>query len=312
MLKVADQLAQIRSAIRSELDRVAQSKSNEAKLAETRLVDISNQSREVQGRINDANAADIRLRSLEADVAAKRAVLNSFMERYDQNAGIPLTPPDSRVVSWADVPVDASSPRYGLALMVGMFGFAFVAFGVSLVVERLRSGFNGIQELSEELGLVVAGMTSLLPGRTSTRHRRLAAGDAPALRELALTVRALAHTPTAASPTRIVLITSAVSAEGKSTVALSLARSVANGGQSCLLIDADIRNPSLHTTLGVRSRAVSTARRSSSYRRADRPPTPSAHSPANPSLRRSPSSNAVTTSSLSTPRRCCWRPRALS
>jgi Mrp family chromosome partitioning ATPase len=71
------------------------------------------------------------------------------------------------------------------------------------------------------------------------------------MRELALAVRALAHTAGEKRTTRVVLVTSAVAGEGKSSVALSLARSVANGGQRCLLIDADVRNPSLHTDLGV-------------------------------------------------------------
>ena len=164
---------------------------------------------------------------------------------------MPLTTPDSRVVSWANVPVDASSPHYGLSLAGGTFGFTFLAFCLSLGIERLRHGFDGAQELEDELGLVVAGLTPHLPHRTASGRRLVAADDMSPMRELALTVRAFAHTPGRNSTNRVVLVTSSVAGEGKSTAALSLARNVANGGQHCLLIDADFRNPSLHISLGV-------------------------------------------------------------
>jgi len=251
MIKIGDELAKVRGVIGGEVGRIAQSNTSDLRQAEMRLADLSDQIASVQAKISAADTADIKLRSLEADAASKRQVQNTFTQRYDQDAGTPLTPPDSRVVSWASVPVDASTPRYGLALAGGTLGFTFLAFCISLGLEKLRSGFGGMQELEEELGLVVAGLTPQLPRRTKSGRRSIVAGDPPPIRELALTVRALAHGPKDDTANRVVLVTSAMAGEGKSTVALSLARSIANGGQRCLLIDADIRNPSLHASLGV-------------------------------------------------------------
>src|SRR5690606_25062761 len=52
---------------------------------------------------------------------------------------------------------------------------------------------------------------------------------------------------------KVLLVTSPSASEGKSTTALTLARNFAQLGKSVLLIDADLRNPSLHRVLGVRS-----------------------------------------------------------
>ena len=163
-----------------------------------------------------------------------------------------MTPPDSRVVSWASVPVEASSPKYALSLIGGTFGCTIIGFVFLLLIGRLRSGFEGSHELSEELGLVVAGLTAEVPALKRSRRPTGRVLEPPTVRELSLTVRALVYThPKETAAKRVVLVTSALSDEGKSTVALSLARSAAAGGQRCLLIDADIRNPSLHGMLNV-------------------------------------------------------------
>jgi Mrp family chromosome partitioning ATPase len=50
---------------------------------------------------------------------------------------------------------------------------------------------------------------------------------------------------------RTILVTSAYPGEGKSTVVANLGRSLAQSGQSTLLIDADLRRPVLHTFFGI-------------------------------------------------------------
>ncbi|NLB59010.1 MAG: CpsD/CapB family tyrosine-protein kinase, partial [Gammaproteobacteria bacterium] len=54
---------------------------------------------------------------------------------------------------------------------------------------------------------------------------------------------------------RTLLVTSASASEGKSTTALTLARNFAQLGKSVLLVEADLRNPSLHRVMGMRAEA---------------------------------------------------------
>src|SRR5690606_32371784 len=55
---------------------------------------------------------------------------------------------------------------------------------------------------------------------------------------------------------KTLLVTSAGPGEGKSTAALTLARNFAQLGKRVLLIEADLRNPSLHRTLGLEDRSL--------------------------------------------------------
>lgn len=254
MLKINDQLAKLRAAIRTEVDRVGQSQGNDVRLAEFRLASINGQIAEIQAKIAEANSYDIKLRSLEARATAKQSILNSFTQRFDQDAGNPLTPPDSRVVSWATPPTDASSPQYGLVLVAGMLAFLFIGLGISILLERLRSGVDTLGELSDELGIMAAGLTVFQRGWAAGRGRALRAPSRAAATDLALTVRAVAHSPSRAGHSKVVLVTSALPGEGKSSTALSFARSISACGQRCLLVDGDIRKPTLYNLLKVPAR----------------------------------------------------------
>jgi uncharacterized protein involved in exopolysaccharide biosynthesis/Mrp family chromosome partitioning ATPase len=253
VLRVNDELASVTAKIRDEVGRYSQSRTIDLKTAESRLADLSVAIEAVQSKIGAANKAAIKLHSLEQDAAAARSVLDDFTKRYNQDDGAPLMQPDSRVVSRAEVPVDAVSPSYGLTLLAGTLGFAGLGFALSLLVERFRQGFEDVQQLHEELGMFVAGLVLRAPQKQLAGRPRQLAQPAllPPMRELAVTVRALVHSPATPGETRVVLVTSSVPGEGKSNVALSLASGIANGGQRCLLIDGDVLRPSLHTSLGV-------------------------------------------------------------
>ncbi len=251
MLKIADELGRLRNTLRLETDRIAQANDADLRLATAKVNAVSDQIKALRQRIDAENGSDVTLRSLAASAAAKRAVLAAFMARYNQNDGPPLAEPDSRVVSWASVPVEASSPHYALMLAAGPFGFMLLTFSGSLVVERLRRGFRTADEVEDELGLIVAGITPAMPRKGPRAGRKLAATDDLPMRNLALTVRALAQTPPLGGPAKVIMVTSALAEEGKSSVALQLAHNVCASGQRCLLIDGDSRNPTLHRRLGV-------------------------------------------------------------
>jgi succinoglycan biosynthesis transport protein ExoP len=241
---ISDQLTAVDAQLRTAINRFAKSNVGQLHVAEARLADLTMQITALQATITTANRADIKMRSLEQDVSAARSVLDDFTKRYNQDAGAPLALPDSRVVARAEVPVDPVSPHYALMLAGGMLGFAGTAFFASSLALRLRSGFTSSDELGTETGLVVAG---LIPFVGMRARRRLASPT----RELAVTIRALTHTALVGNPASVVLVTSTIPGEGKSTLALALARSIGRSSRRCLLIDADLRNPSLHTTLRV-------------------------------------------------------------
>ncbi len=167
---------------------------------------------------------------------------------------------DARIVSPALTPASASFPNKALVLLAA-FGLA-TGLGVStaFLKEYYIGGVTSALQLSEILQAPAATSLPFTPehneGRFSVAERIV---DAPlsvyaeSVRKLRAVVdqafRAVTP-PGSVSRGRVVLVSSAQPGEGKTTTALALARTYALAGKRTLLIDADLRMPSLHRQLG--------------------------------------------------------------
>lgn len=178
-----------------------------------------------------------------------------------------LQVPDSRIVSEATKPTAPSFPNPRLILILA--GFIGIALGVGLafLVENFVGGFAS--EAQTE-AILKAPVVSSIPRQRPLKRtgsdsftvadalviaplsvysesiRRVRIGIDQALR------RAGATADDTGTPTGIVIaVTSAAPSEGKTTISLSLARAYALAGLSTILIDCDLRKPSVHRQLGM-------------------------------------------------------------
>jgi capsular exopolysaccharide synthesis family protein len=143
---------------------------------------------------------------------------------------------------------DDSMQKYLGVGFAGFVGFGVVLFGVAYIEFQSRR-LNSATEVKEGLGLPVVGELPTLSGRT---WRKIRSGS-PAgvalealLSESVDSIRTrLLHASGIESP-RVIMVTSADPREGKTTVAIQLATSLARSGRRTLLIDGDVRNPAVH------------------------------------------------------------------
>ncbi len=171
---------------------------------------------------------------------------------------------DSRVVSPAIEPTTPGFPNRNLVLLAALAASMGIGVSLAFMNEYYIGGVTSTTQLGEVLGTPAAATIPLSPARGQGQFSIAETIiDAPlsiyseSIRKLRATIDQ-GFTPRqpplqGAGPHRgkIILFTSALPGEGKTTTALALARTYALSGRKTLLIDADLRRPSVHHHLGL-------------------------------------------------------------
>ena len=190
-----------------------------------------------QEQAEDEESAPIR--ALEQRAEAGQDMLRAMTSQAGQLAqDASLTQPDARILSTAAVPNAPNAAHRGLILAAAL-GLGFCA-GVLLagLLDALDTSLRSGSEIRALTGLPCH---ALIPENPSPY---LAALEAP-FSLYAEQLRALrTGLGLTGGPCRIIAVTAARPAEGKTTLAIALARSLASGGLRVLAIDGDIRQPS--------------------------------------------------------------------
>jgi capsular exopolysaccharide synthesis family protein len=134
----------------------------------------------------------------------------------------------------------------------GLFGLVFV--GIGLLEFRNRRVYTS-QDLTRGLGLNLLGTLPPLPGqgRTVIQANPVLPAQQTIMTEAVDSVRTQLLHVARHEERRVVMVTSAVAGEGKTSLASQLAASLARSGHKTLLIDGDLRSPAAHRHFGLPS-----------------------------------------------------------
>lgn len=183
----------------------------------------------------------------------------------DLNAMANVQISDARVVSEALPPTSAASPNKRLVIALAIA----TALGLGIVIAFLNEYYIGGVTSVAQLGNVIqASVPVAVPALSLDRSDRLLADDiinsplsqySESFRKLRLAIDSTLHhgikerglTPETQKKAKVILICSALPGEGKTTTAIALARTYAVAGMHTLLIDCDLRKPSVAKYLGL-------------------------------------------------------------
>ena len=252
VIKARAERADVKRAIAAELRNVAQNIRNQYSLASAQERSIEKILHDATGETNIASKTAIELHELEEEASVNRGLFEDFLKRISvihELSGdqvrmarliVPASPPD--------VP---TFPRkmliLGSALVVGLA----LGLGGAWAREQLNGGFITSREAEEQLGLPL--LVSIGRGREApmamSRHIRL--NPLSRLSESVRTLRISIQMAEIEKSPKVVQVTSALPGEGKTTTSLMLATSFSGSGLKTLLIDADLRNPSVTRYFGM-------------------------------------------------------------
>ncbi|GJE50432.1 Tyrosine-protein kinase wzc [Methylobacterium tardum] len=260
-------LKQAQRAFEDELRRLAEVYRGEFEVAKAREEAIQTNLGHMLKVSADTDLKAVGLRELESSAQSYKGLYDSMLTKFmeaSQQALLPTT--DARIITAAFPPSGKSEPRTMivlavsgvLGLMAGL-GVAFLREATDRVVRRpdqieAATGAECLGLLTE----IPAGKALPLPAVTCTGERqircttlieRYSVIEPTSLFTETLRSIRVAIDVESGDQAQIIGITSTLPGEGKSTIALNLARLIAHGGHRVLLIDGDLRRRAL--TLGV-------------------------------------------------------------
>lgn len=197
----------------------------------------------------------LRLSVESADPAQAAVLANATAQAFiDQNEGTDLTRSGSvSVVEWATVPGGPVKPRVALNVVLGLLAGLVVAGGLILLLEYLDDTVKSEEDVERAAGLATLGVVMRF-GRRWSRQPVSGYGSRSAPAEAYRAIRTSVQFATMDRPGQVLLVTSPNARDGKSTTAANLAVSMASAGRRVVLVDADLRRPSLHRTFNLDNR----------------------------------------------------------
>ena len=185
-------------------------------------------------------------------------MLQEFLTRFEQtNAQLDSSVNDTnaRVISRADVPDQPSFPPTLTIIAVAFIAGGLFSALIVLGLEQMDRGFRSGDQVEKATGLRSLGLVPMVksgsgknPANYLLRHPSSMFGES--IRSLYTSILLSPD----ATPPRKLLVTSSQPKEGKTTIALCLGRMRALSGHSTVIVEADLRRPSVHRALGIERR----------------------------------------------------------
>ena len=210
--------------------------------------------RELYGQRDDI----VRYELLTEEYESNRHMYESILARLREAAvDAGLDSADISVVDLASLPIEPSSMSPatlgGIGLVFGLFG----GLAIAHLLERMDTRMRDSKQIQDLLGVPVIAIVPQTNWKTKGSAPDLDMGpeillDArSAFAESIRVFRTSIQLSSTSRESRVIAITSCQPAEGKSTMSMNLAATLAQGGKKVVLVDADMRRPSVYWRLGL-------------------------------------------------------------
>lgn len=247
MVQLRAERSDLAGKIEEEIQNIISNLENELVLARSREEALAQGLQEAKERSTEVERAGVELRQLEREAEANRSLYQTFLTRLkqtEQQQGILQS--DAQVISTALVPLEPSFPRPKLMIGAGFTGSLMLGGLLAFLVEFLDRSLRTGRQLEDAIGVATMGhVPSTRRRKRQKLHEYLLEKPLSAYAEAIMSVRKAVQLSGNGRAPQVILITSTLPGEGKTTLAVSLAASAARSGLKTVVVDLDLRHPSV-------------------------------------------------------------------
>lgn len=244
-----DQIAQLSRSLRIEEGGITNILKQTYGAAQMREAALQRRVNQLKVSVLDLRRRNIEYDIIQRDVDTNRQLYDALLQKYKETGiagGVGVN--NIAVVDQAELPTAPSSPRLAINLAISLVLGLMIGGAAVLILEQLNQGIADPHMLDEALGIPLLGV---IP-RSGEANLREALADRKSVTSEAYTsLQTTLGFSTDHGIPRVLAVTSTRAGEGKSTTAYALAIAIARSQRRVMLVDGDLRSPSVHSEFDI-------------------------------------------------------------
>lgn len=239
MIETTSKLEAARSKILDEVNRIIQGYRAQLNVQATQERELSERVRMAQTQLFETGKSSTLYDLARRDAETKAKVYEAIQGKLNEiTVTSGLLSNNINVLDRAIVPTRPVRPRKLINLFLGVIGGFLAGIGVVFVLDHLDNTVKSVEDVEQGLKLPIL---SIIPRyRETTGH---------AVKEAFQVLKTNVLFSSEARKRNLLLMTSAGPREGKSSTLINLARTIASAGEQVVIVDCDLRRPTVHVHL---------------------------------------------------------------
>jgi len=248
LVSARTQLSSAQADLKKQFGAVVATIANDFEAARRKEAIVESQLGSAKADVQDKNRKDSQLQTLKREADSNRQLFELFQNRFKEtDAAVGQTQANARIVEKAVPNYNPIAPNKRRIVMLAIILALGAGIALAFALEHLDSTLKGAEDVERKLNLPVLGMLPKLKsgGRADTSLMKyFVSNPNSGFSEAIRTIRTGVLLSSLDHPHRVILVSSSVPGEGKSTLSANLALAL---GQikKVLLIDADMRRPAV-------------------------------------------------------------------
>lgn len=248
LVRLQQQLSEVQSNIKEEAGRIVSAADIDLRAAQAQEASLVEEVRRLEQKALEQSREEVRLRQLDREAEASRVLYENFLGRLQETSEQEdLQQADARVLSPAEQPLYPEGQAKRRTLMLATILGGLVGVGLVILLDRLNNTFRSPSQLEDLSGENVLGVLPAIGSRMKRSDIIAHFRDKPAssLAESVRNLRTSILFSNIDEPPKVVMFTSSVPREGKSTSSMLVAMTSRQMGKSAIIVDCDLRLPAL-------------------------------------------------------------------